>query len=252
MNLSTITTIIAFIGEVFGTITGLGNATFFVPMLSYFTSFDRVLGIVAFIHVFSNITRMSFFWKNISTEVFVKFGISNIIFVTIGAFFTKFVDINIIEIFLGAVLMAFSLYEIIFKKLVIFMPPKLEVLSGAVAGFFGGLVGTSGPFRSFVLINMGLSKEVYIATSVAVDFIGDVLRLLVYIFNGFVNNEIITILPIVFLASFIGAFVGQKVLYLIPAKIFNNLVIFFLFMLGFGLAFKHIDVAALLGSVIKR
>jgi uncharacterized protein len=251
MNLTIVSTLIAFIGEIFGTITGLGNATFFVPMLSFFTSFDHVLGIVAFIHVFSNITRMSFFWKNISKEVFIKFGISNIIFVTIGAFFTRFIDVNIIEIFLGIVLMGFSFYEVVFKKLTVSMSPKIEVLSGAVAGFFGGLVGTSGPFRSFVLINIGLSKEVYIATSVAVDFIGDVLRLLVYIYNGFVNSQVLAMLPFVFSASLIGAFIGKKLLSYIPAKLFNTLVIVFLFVLGFGLSFKHIDVLALLAIVKK-
>jgi uncharacterized protein len=242
MNPILITTIITFLAEIIGTITGLGSATFFVPSLSFFTSFDYVLGVVAFLHVFSNITRISFFWKNISKEVFLKFGISNIIFVAIGAFFTGFVQIGIIEVILGILLMLVALIELFFKTVKIPTTKGGEGLAGAIAGFFGGLVGTSGPFRSFVLINMGLTKEGYIATSVAVDFIGDVLRLFIYIFNGFVNAQILVILPLVFAASLVGALLGKKILKFIPTKYFNKLVIGLLFVLGASLLLKNVHL----------
>ncbi|MBC7472288.1 MAG: hypothetical protein H7196_03460, partial [candidate division SR1 bacterium] len=50
-----------------------------------------------------------------------------------------------------------------------------EVVAGGLVGFFGGLVSTSSYFGSFVPINMGLSRQAYIATSAAVDFIGNIL-----------------------------------------------------------------------------
>jgi uncharacterized protein len=242
MSSTVIATFIAFIGEILGTITGLGNATFFVPILSFFTSFDHVLGIVAFLHVFSNITRISFFWKNISKEVFVRFGISNIIFVAVGAVFTKYIDTHIIEIVLGGLLIIFSLYEVIFKQIKLSTTPRFEAVSGAIAGFLGGLVGTSGPFRSFVLINIGLSKEAYIATSVAVDFLGDVLRLFIYIYNGFVTAEIFKLLPFVFIASLIGALLGKQLLHLIPSKWFTKGVIIALFLLGCALLYNNTSI----------
>jgi uncharacterized protein len=240
MNINVISTLITIIGEILGTVTGLGNATFFVPIMSFFTNFDHVLGIVAFIHVFSNITRISFFWRNISKEVFVKFGISNILFVGIGALFTRFMNVSIIEVSLGLTLVIFSCCELLFKRSVFTVTPKLETVLGAVAGFFGGLVGTSGPFRSFLLINIGLTKEAYIATSVAVDFIGDALRLLIYILNGFVNMEVIKLLPYIFFASLFGAYIGQKLLVLISPKIFNTLVFCFLLILGISMIVKFI------------
>ena len=240
MSIETITIIISFFGEAFGTITGLGNATFFVPALSYFTDFSKVLGIVAFLHVFSNITRMTFFWKNISREVFIKFGISNIILVSIGALFTRFISANIIEMTLGILLILFSFYELFFKHFKFPQSTGFEAVSGGVAGFLGGIAGTSGPFRSFVLINMGLSKEVYIATSVAVDFIGDVLRLFIYISNGFVNQNTLALLPGVFIASLIGAFVGKKMLETIPSKVFVKVVICTLLILGVSLVTKNL------------
>jgi uncharacterized protein len=235
-----IVTLLAFFGEILGTITGLGNATFFVPSLSLFRALSDVLGIVAFIHVFSNITRLGLFWKNTDWKVFFKFGITNVIFVGLGALLTRFIDAKIIEITLGFALFVFAFYEVLFKQIKLPTSLAFESVSGAITGFFGGLVGTSGPFRSFVLINIGLSKDTYIATSVAVDFIGDILRLFVYISNGFVKVELIKFLPFVFVASFVGALFGQKLLKLIPQKLFVKITLITLILLGFSLIAKNL------------
>lgn len=232
---SIIICITAFVGEILGTVTGLGNATFFVPIMSLISSFGAAIGIIGIIHVLSNISRVGIFWKSIDWSVFFKFGLANIIFVGVGAYVTRFIPFKNIEIILGSLLAAISIYELFVKQVKFPTNVLFESCAGAITGFFGGLVGTSGPFRTLVLINIGLSKNVFVATSSAVDFIGDLLRLSIYVYNGFVTLSVIPMIPVLFVLILGGSLIGKKILRYIPQKFFNQLVACALLLLAIGL-----------------
>ena len=56
-------------------------------------------------------------------------------------------------------------------------------VGGLVSGFFGGLSGHQGAFRSMFLVKAGLDKEAFVATGVVLAVVVDMARLVVYGFD---------------------------------------------------------------------
>ena len=65
---------LALIAEIFGTVGGFGSSIFFVPVASFFFEPKLVLGITAFFHVFSNISKLILFGKKIDFKVGIGCG----------------------------------------------------------------------------------------------------------------------------------------------------------------------------------
>jgi len=92
---------------------------------------------------------------------------------------------------------------------------------GMLSGFFGGLSGHQGAFRSAFLAKAGLTKEQFIGTSNAVSLIVDLARLSIYIF-GFAlitgeENKLVaeitdakTLLIVAVIFAFIGTYFGKR------------------------------------------
>lgn len=59
-------------------------------------------------------------------------------------------------------------------------PPRLMPVGGLVTGFFGGLTGQQGAFRSIFLLRAGLPAERFIATGVMIAILVDLSRLTTY------------------------------------------------------------------------
>ncbi|HEY0629213.1 MAG TPA: TSUP family transporter [Sphingomicrobium sp.] len=59
-------------------------------------------------------------------------------------------------------------------------PPRLMPVGGVLTGFFGGLTGQQGAFRSMFLLRSGLPAERFIATGVMIAILVDLSRLTTY------------------------------------------------------------------------
>jgi hypothetical protein len=68
------------------------------------------------------------------------------------------------------------------------IPAKYLLLGGRLSGFFGGLSGNQGAFRSAFLIKAGLAKEAFVATGVVSAVIVDTVRLSVYGLSYFATS----------------------------------------------------------------
>jgi uncharacterized membrane protein YfcA len=75
------------LAEVLGTVGGFGSSVFFVPMAGFFYDFQAVLGLTAFYHLFSNISKIVLFFKGIDRRIFLLIGLPSIAMVIIGAYF---------------------------------------------------------------------------------------------------------------------------------------------------------------------
>lgn len=82
-------------------------------------------------------------------------------------------------------------------------------LGGALSGFFGGLSGNQGAFRSLFLTQNALSKEVFLATGVSIAVIVDLSRLSLYAKHwedALAQWELIVIAT---LSAFVGTMIGK-------------------------------------------
>lgn len=220
----------AFFTSILTFFSGFGLGTILMPVFALFFPVDVAIALTGVVHFANNLFKMAIVGKMADKWVLIRFGIPAILASFIGAWLLikitvlpslfqyemwgrKF-EITPVKLIIAALLMFFSLFEIMprFRKLQ-FRENKL-ILGGVLSGFFGGLAGIQGALRSAFLIKSGLSKEAYIATGVIIASLVDFTRLSVYASRFTTSNlhENLTLLISATAAAIAGAFIGNKLL----------------------------------------
>ena len=224
--------VLALLAEILGTIGGFGSSVFFVPIASLFLDFQSVLGITAIFHVSSNITKIVFFKHGFDKGLILKVGIPALVFVVIGAYFSKYIDVKKLEIGLAIFLIVTSLAFLLIKNLSLKPTTINSLLGGTFSGLMAGLIGTGGSIRGITLAAFNLKTEVFIATSAVIDLGVDSSRAVVYYMNGFVHYHDLYLIPFLIIASIIGTYVGKRILAKVSQQTFKNMVLVLLLITG--------------------
>lgn len=232
--------LLSLVAEILGTIGGFGSSLFFVPIATYFLDFHSVLGITALFHVFSNLTKIYFFRKGFNKKLILSIGLPAIIFVVIGAFLSKFIDIKSLEIFMSVFLISISLILIFFKDISIKPTLKNSVFGGVLSGLVAGLIGTGGAIRGVTLAAFNLNKEIFIATSAMIDLGIDSSRTFVYYLNGFIHKDDLYLIPILLVVSILGTFIGKNILNFLSEKQFRSVVLILILLIGMASLLKSV------------
>lgn len=221
------------VAEVLGTIGGFGSSVFFVPMALYFFDFYTVLGITAVFHLASNMSKITMFRSGLNWRLIFLIGIPSVIFVLIGSWLTKKIDAKWLETSLNVFLILLSIVFLIRSNFVLKASVMNAISGGVVSGFLAGLVGTGGAIRGMTMIAFNLEKEIFIATSAAIDMGIDFSRTGVYFFNGYIHQHDLYLVPFLFGISMAGTYLGKIILKKIPQAKFKLIVL--LLILGIGL-----------------
>ena len=226
--------LLALLAEILGTVGGFGSSVYFVPLANFYLDFQSVLGITALFHVSSNITKIAFFKKGLDKRVLFSLGIPAVLFVSIGAFFSKYVDPVILTYVLGGFLIGLSLVFLIFKELKVKDSNRNAILGGTLSGFSAGLLGTGGAIRGMTMAAFKMDKHTFIATSAAIDLGVDFSRTIIYFYNGYIHRHDLYLVPILIVVAILGTWIGKKILIKISQEQFRNFVLFLI--LGIGIA----------------
>jgi len=216
---------LALIAEIIGTVSGFGSSILFVPIASMFFDFKIVLGVTAVFHVFSNLSKLVFFKKNIDKSIVLKLGIPAVISVVFGAILTTFIPQKNIELAMNIILIFLAWYLIKnFNKTLAQTDTNL-VIGGSLSGFLAGLIGTGGAIRGLTLVAFNLEKNIFVATSAFIDLGVDLSRASIYIFNGYFLKEHLTLIPFLIIISVLGTWLGKLILQKTSQIIFKYLVL---------------------------
>jgi uncharacterized protein len=228
--------------EIIGTVGGFGSSVIFVPLASFFLPRSLVLGLTSILHVFSNTSKIILFWKHIDKRLLLLFGVTSLLFTVIGAYLTVSLDIDSGKWIMGIFLILFSLLFILYPELII-PPTKLNAaVSGSMAGFAAGLIGTGGAIRGMAMAAFNLPKDLFVGTSAAIDFGVDLSRMFIYAGHGFMEEATWAYILVLFMASWIGTWIGKLLLLKIPQDLFKRIVL--LLILTTGIA-TLLDVSGL-------
>jgi uncharacterized protein len=220
-----------FLSELLGTIVVFGSSAFYMPVAINFLSKNQSLGLLSFFQVIGNTIKFLLTYKKIDSKIFCFFGVPSLLMVYIGSKLTVYINGDTFRMLLGLVLLALVILEL-FKQYRIPKNPITELTGGIISGFVSGLIGTGGAIRGYFIFNFNLSKEVLIATYCAIDYSGDVLRMLVYFSNGFFDTEVMSLIPLSILAAVFGNIIGLKILKHIPIELFYKFLLLVLFTLA--------------------
>jgi uncharacterized protein len=181
----------------------------------------------------SNVSKIAIFKKGFDKRIALTLGIPAVVFVSVGAYISKFLDPTILTYLLGSFLIVLSLTFLIFKKLVVNPNTKNAMIGGSLSGLSAGILGTGGAIRGITLAAFKMDKNRFIATSAIIDLGVDFSRSVVYYFNGYMHKEHLYLVPILLVVSILGTWIEKKILDKITQEQFRNFVLFLI--LGVGI-----------------
>jgi uncharacterized membrane protein YfcA len=210
---------------------GFGLGTIMLPIFALFFPIEVAVAATALVHFANNVFKFGFVYKSINIPVALQFGLPAIATAVLGSFLLKELgspaplgsytlgghrfDITLLKIVIGTILIFFAFFEFVVKSKKFSFDTNRLWLGGIITGFFGGLSGHQGAFRSAFLAQTDLDKASFIATSNVLSLGIDISRLLVYSsifsFQLIVENQNILYVGILF--AFVGTYFGSKLLH---------------------------------------
>ncbi|MFN8699128.1 MAG: sulfite exporter TauE/SafE family protein [Flavobacteriales bacterium] len=222
----------ALICEIIGTVGGFGSSILFVPLASLVLPRGLVLGLTSILHVFSNLSKIFFFYKHINRRILLLFGIPSVLFTIVGAWITTSIGEESAQWLLGIFLVVFSLLFLLFPALIIPANKINAIAGGSLAGFAAGFLGTGGAIRGMTMAAFDMPMDVFVGTSAAIDLGVDFTRMLIYAGHGFMEDALWSYVVILFIASWAGTWIGKLILDKMTQEQFKRVVLLLILAIG--------------------
>lgn len=209
---------------------GFGLGTLLMPVVALFFPVEIAIAITAIVHLANNVFKIGLLGKNADRSVLLKFGFPAIIFAMLGALllgslsaapaifqyqlFETQMRVSLLPLVVGLLILSFVILELSSRFSSLALDKKYLPFGGMISGFFGGLSGHQGAFRSMFLLKSGLTKEEYVATSAMLAVMVDLSRSVIYGWRMPANyyDVDMTLIVAATVSAFIGSYVGKKLL----------------------------------------
>ena len=232
---------------------GFGLGTLLLPVVALFLPVEVAVGVTALVHLANNCFKLILLGSKADRGVVVAFGLPAILAALAGASLLGWLShlpelaaytlggrsyaIEPVKLVVGLLILAFVALKLLPKTSQLSMDRRFLPLGGVVSGFFGGLSGHQGAFRSMFLLKAGLNKEQFVATGVVVAVLVDFSRLLIYGRGALATETQVDwiLVCVAALAAFTGAIIGRKLLDKITIRTIQLLVSALLVVVSLGL-----------------
>lgn len=237
---------------------GFGLGTVLMPAFAFFFPVPAAIAATAVVHLANNLFKLALVGRAASWPVVLRFGVPAALAAMVGAtalvgfagldamagyeLFGRHFTITPVAFAIGILVVAFAILELSPAFAGLAIPARYLPLGGLLSGFFGGLSGNQGAFRSAFLIKAGLGKDAFVATGVVAAVLVDMARLSVYgvshVSSRFeaLPDEIVGLVVAATLAAFVGAFVGSRLLAKVTLRAVQVVVATCMICIGLGLA----------------
>ncbi len=231
---------------------GFGLGTLLMPVVALFFPLEVAVAITAVVHLANNLFKLGLVGREANPAVLLRFGLPAVLAAFMGAIllnslsdaaplleyqaFGQHLTIWPIKLVVGGLIIGFVALELWPRFAALAIDPKYLPFGGLLSGFFGGLSGHQGAFRSMFLIKAGLTKESFVATGVVIAVLVDCARLGLYGLHLGTQSGIDWALVAAASASaFLGAYLGRKWLAKITLQTVRYIVSVLLLAVGLGL-----------------
>jgi uncharacterized membrane protein YfcA len=236
---------------------GFGLGTLLMPAFALFFPLTVAIQATAVVHLLNNLFKVLLVGRKADWGVVVRFAVPAALAAIAGAmllgllasmppvaryeFFGETREVHPVKLVIGAVIVTFALLELSPRFAALTFPPQYLPLGGLLSGFFGGLSGNQGAFRSAFLMKSGLGKEAFVATGVIAAVIVDTVRLAVYgvtyyatSFGG-LTGDVGPVVMTAVLAAFLGSFIGARMVKKVTLRFIQLVVAAMMIIVGTGL-----------------
>lgn len=193
---------------------GFGLGTALLPAFAAFLPTDVAVAMVAIVHLLNNALKLGLLRGHVVGRIFVRFGLPALVFAPFGALALDRLSGRSLDVVIAALLIALGIQELVPRLARVAFSERYLVAGGAASGFLGGLAGLQGALRSAFLIRLGLDREAFIATGVAVAVVVDVGRIATYATQGTLraSGDALALAATGVVAASIGAIAGSRLL----------------------------------------
>lgn len=232
---------------------GFGLATVLTPVFILFFPVPISIGLTAIVHLLNNLFKLLLVGKRGNNEVLLKFGLPALIGAVFGGFalltiaresfiinyrfLNQHFHVELVNLIMGMLILFFAILEIIPQSNKISLNKNLLPFGGFLSGFFGGLSGHQGVFRSVFLLKCNLSKEQFIATGILIACMVDIVRISIYGLN-FLDAKIISELPLLTLTvlfAFMGSYLASRYMQKVTINLIKTIITTLLVIISIGL-----------------
>lgn len=232
---------------------GFGLGTLLLPAFAIFFPVQAAVAMTAVVHLANNVFKLGLIGKKANPRAVMAFGLPALLTSFAGAILLirladmppittytmldREFSVYPIKLVIGLLMALFALLELMTPMKKLSIDPRYLPLGGLLSGFFGGLSGHQGAFRSAFLIKSGLSKEAFVGTGVVIAVMVDVSRITAY--SGLLWSpevrENLNLIIFATLAAFAGAVLGRIMLKKITLRSVQIIVGSLLFFIAAGL-----------------
>ncbi|MGM0439140.1 MAG: sulfite exporter TauE/SafE family protein [Patescibacteria group bacterium] len=217
--------LLIFFASTVTSVAGFGISSIIVSVLLLFYSFPAVLSLAVIIRWFDDVWKLIAYKTRPNWKLILTLGIPIVLAGFIGSRLAINIPEEVLIRTLGFLLLIYLGVVVSTNGLKIFKNKIVTAVASFFVGFVGGIFGTEGPFRAALLTNFNLDKKSFIFTSIAIAFLLDTVRFIGYFLEGAVIGDLfLEGLPFFLLASFLGTFVGKRILATLPRQKFRYLI----------------------------
>ncbi|MXS85692.1 sulfite exporter TauE/SafE family protein [Nitrosomonas sp. HPC101] len=232
---------------------GFGLGTLLMPVVAIFFPLEIAIAITAVVHFTNNLFKLVLMGHRADKSILLKFGLPAVLAAFAGAgllnwlgevppvfqymAFGRELAVSPLKLVIGVLIIFFVSLELSERFSNIKLDKKWLPLGGAISGFFGGLSGHQGAFRSMFLLKAGLGKEAFVATGIVLAVMVDMARIVVYGAGTSSNGEDVQwrLVVAACISAFLGAYIGAKVLKKVTIRAVQISVSLLLVLVSFGL-----------------
>jgi uncharacterized membrane protein YfcA len=219
-----------------------------VPSLSLIMSPIAAAGLLLPVYVVSDIFALLFYRKDYEPQV-LKIGV---IGMTLGVFIgwtTAHLVIEwVVTIIIGIMGAVFSINQIFWKSTASFKEQIISKKHGyfwcTVAGFTSFISHNGGPPWQIFTLSIGLSKRVFVGTSVIAFSYVNAIKLVPYYFLDQMSLDSLKVTFYLFFPASIAVYIGYVTVQLISEKVFLNVVTWALFVISLKLIWDGLRESA--------
>ena len=224
--------LVTFFTSAIAAIVGLGGGMMLIAVLPSFLPLNAIIPVHGLTQMSSNVSRAVFGYKDIQYETIPKFLVGSLLGVGLFASIVSVLSLEYVPLFIGIYILL-SLWSKKFNNKI----KKFE--NYYILGFFqSGLsvvVGATGPLTLTLLYKDYIDKNKVVATSAALMSISHLLKILVFIYFGFVFFDYIELITVMIIAAILGSYLGTKLRNKIDGKKFAVVLKVLLSILAFKL-----------------
>lgn len=209
--------LISFFTSTVAGIVGLGGGLMLIAILPSFLPLNAIIPIHGLSQISSNLSRAVFARNDIQYETIPKFLLGSLLGVILFASIISLISLEYVPFFIGAYILL-SLWSQKFNDKI----KKFEnyYLIGFLQSGLSVVVGTTGPLTTTLLLKDYNDKEKVVATSAALMSITHLLKVLVFIYFGFVFFDYLGVIAAMIIGAIVGSWAGTKLRNLVDGKKF--------------------------------